>query len=251
MRMCYMENNNLTIKEQQQYVLKLIKEVDKICIKNNIQYSIAYGSVLGAVRHKGFIPWDSDMDIIIPVTAKADFRKAFEKELPEDMCIYKWGIEENYHPCFDRIAFKDIPHELVHIDVYELCGVPADLKKRKRFIDECYYTYHILSCKFKDVRFSRPRNRWKVRLIKCVLSIVPKSFVLKRYRSICSRYNYDNSDNVFCVTSIYRMNDYMVKKDLLDTIRVPFENIELPIPKKHHEYLSHIYGDYMTPKRYE
>lgn len=246
-----MVNENMTIEEQQKLVLRLIKEVDKICIKHDLRYTLGFGSVLGAVRHKGFIPWDSDMDIIIPVTSEDSFRKAFDADLPEDMCIHKWGIEDNYHPCFDRIAFKDIPHELVHVDVYESCGVPDDLKKRKRFINECYYTYHILACKIKDPKYSRPRNRWKVRAIKLALSLVPKSFVINRYRSIQSRYDYDTHDNVFCITSIYRMHDYMIKKDLLDTVRVPFEDIKLPIPRKSHEYLSHLYGDYMTPRRYD
>ena len=58
----------LTLKELQQEGLKILKEVHAFCVENEIQYSVAYGSLLGVIRHKGFIPWDDDIDIIMPRT---------------------------------------------------------------------------------------------------------------------------------------------------------------------------------------
>lgn len=245
-----MEKTDEEIRKIQLKVLGLIKEVDRICMKYSIIYSIAYGSVLGAVRHKGFIPWDTDMDIIIPVTDVERFRNMFDQELPDNMKIIKWNQEKGYHPCFDRVVYRDLPHEIYHVDVYPLCGLPADLKKRKYFIRECYYKYHILSCRVKNPAFSREKNVWKVKLIKKALFILSEERIKKIYYELQHRYDYEKSEDVYTITSIYRMHDYTDKKTLCDTVRVPFEYVELPIPRKNHEYLSSIYGDYMTPKKY-
>lgn len=243
------DDNNIHIVHK--LVKELIVEVDKICTQNNITYSLAYGSVLGAVRHHGFIPWDSDMDIIISVDDVDTFRQACCKGLPNNMKIYMWDKEENYHPCFDRIAFIDQPHELVHVDIYQMCGLPNDVKKKEYFIKKCFYAYHILSCKLKNTDYSRKRNVWKVNLIKFLLLPVSKQRIRKIYKAIYHKYPFSTAKEVYAITSIYQLNDYMIKEDLFDTCRVKFEDIELPIPKKAHEYLSHIYGDYMTPKKYE
>ena len=246
-----MKNEELSMKERQELVLQLVKEVDRICRKYCLKYSLGYGSVLGAVRHHGFIPWDSDMDIYIPIVEEEKFREAFRIELPENMHLYEWDKEEKYHPCFDRVAFKTIPHELVHVDVYRMCGAPDNLKERKRFIKECYYSYHILSCKEKNIQFSRKRNKWKISLLKLFLLAVPEKSIKKQYRNLQMRYDYYECKNVFTITSIYQMNDYMVKEDLFDTIRMEFEGCDLPIPRKYDEYLTSIYGDYMTPRQYD
>lgn len=245
-----MELTNEEIRKIQLKVLVLIKEVERICAKHKLAYSIAYGSVLGAVRHKGFIPWDTDMDIIIPVTEVENFRKIFEQELPKNMRIIKWEQEKGYHPCFDRVVFKNLPHEIYHIDVYPLCGLPSNVDKRKYFIKECYYKYHILSCRIKNPSFSKEKNIWKIKLIKKMLFMFSEKRIKEIYYELQHRYKYENSNDVYTITSIYRMRDYTNKDNLLDVTKVLFEDVELPIPKKYHEYLSSIYGDYMIPKKY-
>lgn len=245
-----MDKTDGEIREIQLKVLALIKEVDRICTKHNIVYSIAYGSVLGAIRHKGFIPWDTDMDIIISILDVNRFREVFDWELPENMRIIKWDQEQGYHPCFDRVVYKNLPHEQYHIDVYQLCGLPTDLNKRKRFINECYYKYHILCCRVKDPAFSRAKNVWKMKLIKKLLFMLSEKRINTIYYELQHRYNYESSDDVYTITSNYRMRDYTNKKALRDVVRVLFEDTELPVPRNYHEYLVHIYGDYMTPKKY-
>ncbi len=237
------------LKKIQTKVLELIKEVDRICNKYKIIYSLAYGSALGAVRHHGFIPWDSDMDIIIAIEDVPFFRECFEKELPENMYLYEWEKEKNYHPCFDRVAFKNLPHEMYHVDVYQLIGLPDKDSEKKKFIIKCYYAYHILSCKFKNTDFSLDRNVWKIKLMKVALTVIPSQYIKDTYIRLQNKYPYKDAKNVYTIASIYRMHDYTNKEDLFTLTRVEFEGIKLPIPKKYDKYLTNIYGDYMTPRR--
>ncbi len=230
-------------------VLELIKTIDTICSSNGFTYSLAYGSVLGAVRHKGFIPWDADIDIIIPIDDVEKFRELMRGNLPENMKIYEWDKEKKYHPCFDRVAYIDFPHEIIHVDVYALIGLPKDGKKRKRFIKKCYYSYHILSTKEKNLKYSLDKNIWKLKLIKIALLPISVDLIKRIYHKIQNQYPYSKAENVYAMTSIYQLHDFTKKRDLLDVMRVAFEDTNLPIPKRYDEYLTHIYGDYMTPRR--
>lgn len=246
-----MDSHYANIKDRQKLVLELMKKVDWICRKNNIPYSLAYGSVLGAVRHKGFIPWDIDMDITIPITYVSKFRKIVKKELPPNMRIYEWDKERKYSPCFDRISYVNIKHEQCCIDIFPLCGVPDNKRLRDFFLIKCYLYYIFFNNKNKDIRFAKKRNVWKIKIIKCFLSLVPDSVIRKGYNKLKLKYDYDTHKNVSTLVTRYRNHDYTEKDKLLDVMSVPFEDAYFFIPKNYDEYLKHIYGDYMTPIKYE
>lgn len=87
----------LTIQEIQTIETEMLKEVHDICERNGIDYFLAYGSVLGAVRHGGPIPWDTDLDIIVPIDQFSKFENLMYEELPEKFyleysCIYSSKI---------------------------------------------------------------------------------------------------------------------------------------------------------------
>ena len=72
---------HLTLQELQQFSLDILKDVAGFCEKNNIRYSLGYGTMLGAVRHKGFIPWDDDVDIMMPREDYEKFRTIYKSKL--------------------------------------------------------------------------------------------------------------------------------------------------------------------------
>lgn len=80
--------NDITIRDVQLVLLDMAKDIDEICQRNNIPYFLNGGSALGAVRHKGFIPWDDDFDIAMMYTDYVRFRKALKAELPQDKYVY-------------------------------------------------------------------------------------------------------------------------------------------------------------------
>ncbi len=238
------------INDLQVKVRALLRAVDKICSEYNLTYTLGYGSVLGAVRHKGFIPWDSDIDILIPYPEMKAFREAMEEGLPDNMELLQWDKTSNYHPCFDRVIYKGINHAEIHIDVFPLCGLPDNSEEKVKFIRKCQRTYKFFHCKYQDVRYSHKNKVVLICLIKALLQLYPDSLIRKKYKEFQMKYDYNNAKEVYSISSCYDVRDFTVKEDIFDTIRVPFDDMEVPIPRNYDRYLTHLYGDYMTPKKY-
>ena len=230
--------------------LLLLKAIDSICKEENITYVLGYGSTLGAVRHKGFIPWDADIDILIPYPEIEKFRNAMDSRLPSNMEILRWDSTPKYHPCFDRITLKDHNHSELHVDVYPLCGLPDDENERIKFVKKCQNVYRFFHCKYQDVNYSHKNSKPLIYLIKVLLKLYPNQLIQKNYKYFQKKYDYNSSDMVYAMGSCSGIKDIVNKMDVLDTIEVPFEDMLVPIPRKYDDYLTHLYGDYMTPVKY-
>ncbi len=244
-----MNNDKIELSENKKRILKLLEVFDKAC-GDEIPYILAYGSAIGAVRHNGFIPWDSDVDVVFPIDRLDDLRERLLATITPDMKLYQWDKEKNYHPGFDRLSFKDCSHDELHIDIYPLSGAPEVLDERAAFCKKSYKMYKILHCKYKNTKFSRSKNKLPILLFKIPLLFCSR----KRYVNIMKKYEYmypyDTAKKYRVIFSSYGEGDSTCRSDLENTVRVPFENLMLPVPKRYDEYLTSIYGDYMTPKQY-
>ena len=87
----------------QQHQLNMAKEVDRICKKYNLRYSIAGGTLLGAIRHQGFIPWDDDLDISMPREDYDKFIKIAQQELGKKYFLQTWDTDKNFVFPFAKI----------------------------------------------------------------------------------------------------------------------------------------------------
>ena len=90
------DGSEVTVKDVQNILLDMIKDIDELCKKNNIEYVLTGGSTLGAIRHKGFIPWDDDMDIAMKRSEYHKFIKALKKDL--DPAKYTFHCYEKKEP---------------------------------------------------------------------------------------------------------------------------------------------------------
>ena len=239
----------MEIKEIQKQLLILIKEFNRICEENNIWYTLTSGSVLGAVRHKGFIPWDTDIDIFVKINDMAKMRETMRNSLPDEMKLYVWDREEKYHPVFDRLTFKNLSHQKIHVDIFPLIGAPSNEEVRKRFTRKCYYLYNILKCKHTDINFSEKSHVKRIKAIKMFVKMVPDSLIRKLYHYLESKYDFEKANYVYTIASGYGLKECLPKKLLINSMKMQFEDIELPVPIQYHEYLTVIYGNYMVPKR--
>ena len=109
----------------------LLREVIRICDKNQLTYYAAYGTALGAVRHQGFIPWDGDVDIYVPENEIDNFVQTMREQLDKRFWINFRG-DGGKDRDFPRVGYAGYDTTILHVDVFRLAGAPSDKKLQKK-----------------------------------------------------------------------------------------------------------------------
>ena len=222
-------------------ILDIVKDVDKICRENDIDYYILYGSALGAIRHQGFIPWDDDFDIGMTFDNYVKFLEICEKKLDKNKYYVQTPEKEkNYYLSFSKI--RDIRTTLieegnenidivrsVYIDVFPLVGIPNNkIKERILKINRAFM-------------LSANMNVINNKFLRCIFDIILKIFgrrKILKYTNDCE-YWYSIADGDGYIQNKIKREIYGKPK------YVKFEDIMLPVPENTDKYLKNIYGDYM------
>ena len=253
----------MTYEETREYQLaqlELVKMVDELCSKLKLTYYIIGGTLLGAVRHGGFIPWDPDIDIAMP---REDYEKMREYWLnnPSERYFYQhYSTEKNHisphalikiknsHVVFGKANTRVKPsYDGIYLDIFPLDNPPEDkklqekqMKRIKSIRSLIYYkSGHICS-----------RNNTIVKIIKHLISIFlsPISFryLNKKMDRIMQEYNNPSSEYLVSMASHYSYWKQLMPKSMYGSpIRIDFEGIALSAPAKTDEYLTRLFGDYM------
>ena len=239
--------------ELKEIQLSILKRIDSFCRDNNIQYSLAFGSLLGAIRHKGYIPWDDDLDIMIPRREYDIFVKSFcdenyriidlsndvEYELPFAKVYDTRTIMEEYAET--RMNFG------VNIDVFPLDYAPNNKLELFVFLlrKQIWNTIHLL----KFLKVSKTRSFFKNFLIKvfhCILSPLSIRKTSERMDSLSRLYNSKQGNLMGIIAPADNR-----KKELFSAfvftqfIRMPFEGIQVMVIRNYDEYLRGTFGNYM------
>lgn len=135
-------NDYLAFCKYQGIVLDTLRELVRICDAHNIHYQLAFGSMLGAVRDGGQIPWDYDADVVIPFYERELLISSLSQELDGRYAFYAKEINPNYYPSFIRVVPKGYQHEMLHVDVFYLLGIPDDEPARSIYIKEVRDRYN-------------------------------------------------------------------------------------------------------------
>lgn len=233
----------------QNCILHVAQYVDKVCRNNNIEYCLMGGSALGAVRHKGFIPWDDDLDIFMTPDNYERFRAVHSSE--SGFYLQEWGAKDGMVSMakvrMDKSTYieKDLAewdiHQGVYIDIFILHTCPDN--KWKRYWQFVWAKY--LVTKGAANRGYNRKSGLIGFLVKSV-SIFPKRFLLGyalrqvyRFRNEKSKYLCHFMGRAMMKTGLYKRVYFETTK------RVPFEQIELCVPGRCEEYLHDRWGDYM------
>lgn len=260
MKACVSELN-----QTQKYIMEIVKPVLTITDKLNITCWMQGGTMLGAIRHKGFIPWDDDIDLGMMRKDYDRFINEVEKYLPEHMELRTYNDDSNHHYYFARIVDNrhqikrmgsaEVRYENVWIDIFPLDGMPNDLVSRawhKIRLSFGRLSYH-LAC-IEKVNIDRPGRPWIERAVIRTLLLLPhkKGNIIKRLDHVdrlLRKYPVEHSDWVinFMGQNTFKFTE-MFKKDVYGKpTSYRFEDIELIGPEKYDEYLTLLYGNYMTP----
>ena len=256
------------LNETQQYILHVLQEVIRVLDELNIPYYMQGGTMLGAIRHKGFIPWDDDVDLGIP---REDYQRLLElvaDRLPENLQLRTYDDESDHHYYFARIV--DTRYQIrrmgsleerlenVWVDLFPLDGMPNGAVKRqwhKLRLLVVRLKYH-LSC-FEKVNIKRPGRPLVERMIikLAMWTRVGKWFntrkQLDKMDALLKKYPLASSDWVvnFMGQTSYRFNEMFRKEVYGKKTLYPFESLRLVGPEQYDAYLKSLYGDYMTPPR--
>jgi len=239
------------LKEIQKMELDMLIDMDKICRENNLTYSLAFGTVLGAVRHKGFIPWDDDIDIMVDIDNYKRFCKVLRDKLPDKYFIYSYETNSKYEYLFSRIGLLNSTHLNLFIDIFSMVGTPRSIFGRKLFSKAAYLIYRCYFVKKVNVNNkykNKPNKKNKALFFKIILLIFPSKLFLWLYEKLSKAYPTDKSNYLYNFCGLYKYKEIIPKSYLYDLTYMEFENCPFPVPKEWDQYLKHMYGDYLIPK---
>lgn len=245
------------IKHLQEVELMILKDVVKLLEKHDLKYYMYGGSLLGTIRHEGFIPWDDDIDIIM---FREDFDKAldiFNNELPDKYELIQMNYIEDCFGSLAKISLKNtvfsrwytsyVDYELgINIDIFPLDNIPKSdfLGKLHHYAYVFCYQFVINSCIKMDM-YTELRTKMH-HAVYDILNFIPIN--RRTWKKLLTKemtfFSYKETERV---TDCFNLAGYMAyqRDDFEPAIKAKFEDFEVRIPKNYDKLLTQIYGDYM------
>ena len=242
------------LRQLQLIQLELLCEVDRICKKCNIHYNIIAGTLLGAVRHQGFIPWDDDADVALLRTEYERFREACKTELDHERFYfqdhtnekgYRWGYGKlrRKKTLFLRENQEDMPYEQgVFIDVFPLDSVPNNKILRSIMNFRCFV---LRKAMWAPIGIKSTKNM-AVKSIYAFMTKLPYQYIVIRYNKLIAKCKAIDSKYVRILTYPTPNSEYAyLRKWYESSEEIWFECQKFTGIRDWNEYLSFKYGDYM------
>ncbi len=243
------------LRKLQMVQLEMLEEVDRICKKCDIHYNIIAGTLLGAVRHGGYIPWDDDADVALLRPEYEKFRKACETELDATRFYfqdhrntpgYRWGYGKirRKNTLFLRKHQEHMPYEQgIFIDVFPLDGVPEFYPLRCLHNFHCFCVRKLLWSKVGKFADKKAFMRWWYGL----LDKIPEKIIFKHYENMIIRANRKEHEmvRILMFPTPNRAWGYYRHwyEESADTL---FEGRTFAGIKDYEGYLSFKFGNYMS-----
>ena len=247
------------VREIQLGELTLLESYIDLCKRHNLRYYALGGTLLGAIRHKGFIPWDDDMDLGMPRKDYEKFLSICGKELPESVILRLHDDNLGNTSIMDTSIQIQFGNEWCSpfIDIFPLDGYPED---------GIHYWVHTNKIKFYralskisviDRIHERDRGSFENAIVKVsktlkLNKLLNTSKINKKLQSIIKQYDYETSTMVGNVLGSYRERELARKEVFGEPQLLEFESLQISCHANPDEYLTKIYGDYMQlPKEAE
>lgn len=238
----------------QSFLLKLIKEIDEICNKNNIDYYIFAGSILGAERNEGFLPWDDDMDIVMTRENYEKWKKVAKTELPKNRVFECRERNKKYPLTFGKYTSLDSSNMIrslsygncaagIWIDVMHLSPMPLNERKRN-LVTKWFPVY----CELDNEFYTEYPYRYKgfyfrYKLLMFLSKLLGKKRILKFIENKLKRIPEDECKDYFLYHALDADFRVFSKDCFIKPKRIMFENIEVNISSNNRKLCREAYGD--------
>ena len=250
LQLSYEEHNRV-----QKLELKILEELDRVCVKHDIRYSIAYGSLIGAIRHNGFIPWDDDIDVCMPRRDYVKFKQICKKELGEDFFYQSNDTDKEYFYLFDKLRLNNTVfresfvskyhiHHGIYIDIFPIDNIPDERWKKSLQ----FYLFHFcrtgVQSKYLMLGARSGKKRVAATVLRLLYAPFPLRWLYKRAHQVATRYNSENCKKAGCFFSPYKKKDIFPIDTFNQYERHQFESIQVNVVKDWNLMLTGLYGDY-------
>ena len=252
-------NAEISTRELKGIQLEIAIRIHEFCTSRKLRYCLAYGSLIGAVRHKGFIPWDDDIDLCMPRPDYEEFVRSFNGEYPELRLLAPELDPHFYHPF--AIVYREgtlLEEEIathhgyptgVKVDVFPIDGAPSDDEAYARLRKKTERLKVILF--YKNVRLA---PRWKSDKVLWFKTLVWKLAILllsmagiqRRIRALATANGFAGSQMVDMVVFPDPGDTRMPREVFEHYVDLDFEGEKFKAPRDYDTYLRTLFGDYMT-----
>lgn len=249
----------LNVEQLKQVELDILRQVHKVCAENGIRYSLCGGTLLGAVRHGGYIPWDDDIDILMP---RPDYEKFIlyckNNDTPFNLICNQTQPKYGYlfaKACSRETVIEEIYTNRkgaeygVYIDIFPIDGLGESYAEAKKVYDKTEFRRELLVAANWKKYFRSKTHAWYYEPARFAFYLLSR-FVsyTKSVNSIekdCKSHGFENSSLAGCVCGAYRLKEIMDKSVFAELTTMTFEGEEFFVMKNYDSYLKALFGDYM------
>lgn len=240
------------LREHQLALLQMLHEIDRVCRKHNITYTLFAGTALGAVRHGGFIPWDDDLDIIMLRPEYERFLALapdeldstayyLQREFSEHWPMFFTKLRRNGTACIERYIPRDpLTHQGIYIDIFPCDNLSdAPVKRGRQFLASKAVIARALYQ--RGYLTDNPGKKLAMQLSRGLPEETLWAYAVDREEAESRMVH-----SFFGASSRYEKSIYP-RKWFKETVLLPFEDGQFPVSAHYDELLTTLYGDYMTP----
>ncbi len=253
------KTKKITSQEMMQIQIKILEYIIDICDKNNIEYFMIGGSLIGTIRHNGFIPWDDDIDIAL---LREDYNRLLNILLKTQNTQYKVidkiTQKDYFYPFFkvmDKTTilkekkFKEIKEYGIYVDVFAIDGLPKEEKLlNKRYKKQKNLQRLIFLNNAKKIEEKNPIKKIGKQLLVIYSHIIGNKRILEQYDKVCTKYSAKKTEYAISNWPIYKKEKEIHKsKNFYKMKKHKFESLEVKVPVNYDEVLKTTFNDYMNP----
>ena len=246
----------LSDQEVRNIQIELLDEFVSVCNKLGLYYTLGGGTLLGAIRHKGFIPWDDDIDVLMP---RPDYEKLLEYDTKnvkiwgKNVSLCNWK-KRNSNCCFIKLVKKNTivkekygtSSNNVWIDIFPIDGISNNPVKQTKLFRKVLFLRKVLG--IRNAKIGEGKTVAK-KYVKCfltpILRIIPNHCFSNKLEKLSKIYNYSDEKMVAGILWGYGIQECMEKNEFNQSIKVEFEGKMYNAPSNYDKYLTQLYSNYM------